>query len=945
MADNQTTLSFKEAMELQRRGATPAAPTLVGAETGGTVPTGEVVSALPSGMPAPQTPPTPVTPVASPSPKETRYLVPSDPLTLDQRAGLPTAQPGWYDNPVMASRAVLDGMVFGFSDEIGAGVAAAAAFIGTPAEKPSLSSLITGEAPKQGWDRYKGIYREMMTQLQNERNVYTANNPKASLALNLAGAVASPLNKPLAFLSTTALKGTSTLAATGGDVLAKLIGRPELTRVQRALSRMQTLPTAAQPSVLKAPLGLERAASTAPPMLQQYVRGAAELAPAAAVGGSLYAAGVAQPGTNITQQMKEGAVASALFAPIAAALPVFRDLVTARRVAQSLGNGSSFVPLSLAADQANPALSWIYRNLVGRAFIGSGMLDNQASRWYTPLFRKVDGLQNSFQQTKTLTGQLLKSVTARATQEAAALARTVAETSRAARREIKRNFQGRIDRLRADAATAEAATTLVPQMFRSQVLQAAMPNSFPREVKDEILAAMEIGEYFQANRLFRQAWNDYGFTMLNNNTFTVGKMIETKVVGEAPLMGGPRPIRTEKSIDLSPVLDRLEKALDVEDLAALTVPGNKMEFVRAEADRFLRSLTDSSGRIKGSSLATLRSMISGMVSPQRMAGQTSNVDAQLRSVWLELKNVLDDVVQEQLSPAERVAFSEHKAAYRVRLGVDDAITSTRNTNGAFEPSDWDSTLRRLFRKDRGAGTAPFQREAATADGAINNAEATVVAAAQEARALSAQQTLIEMNNRAVALEREMARAKTEVERIKAAIPAKVSKEMFMASRTGAVRGEAEAAAMQQKLDDLNEQRRQFVSLLPVKGAGDLTAAQQWTATLLVGGFSILGGAPLAGIAATRGMQRALAGQTVWQEFLNDVAKKLAISKALPPVVGGEPGTSRRDTAATIGEGSTPARNARIYEALLSSGNLEKLRQSQPEIVKKLEADYKATVRR
>jgi hypothetical protein len=845
----------------------------------------------------------------------------------------------------MASRAILDGMLFGFSDEIGAGVAAAAAFIAIPAEKPSLSSLITGEVPKQGWDRYKGIYREMMNQLQDERNVYTANNPKASLALNLTGAVMSPLNKPLAFLTAKALSRAGSVAGTGGDVLAKLLGRPELTRTQRALSRMEQLPGSAQPSVLKAPLGLERAAPPAPGILQQYARATAEAVPVAAVGGSIYAAGVAQPGTDIPQQMVEGAAASALLAPVAGALPVFRDLVTARRVAQSLGKGSNFVPLSIAADQANPALGWLYRNLIGRAFIGSGMLDNQASRWYTPLFRKIEGFQTSLQQSKALTGQMLRSVTTRATQETAELARTVAETSRAARREIKRNFQGRIDRLRADAATAEAATTLVPQAFRSQVMQSALPESFPQEVKDEILEAMRIGEYFEANRLFRQAWSRHGFSMLNNNTFVVGEVVESRVVGEAPLLGGPRPVRIERSVDLSPVLDRLERALDVEDLAALTVPGNKMEFVRAEADRFLRSLTDSSGRIQGSSLATLRSMISGMVTPQRMAGQTSNVDAQLRSVWLELKTVLDDVVQEQLSPADRVAFSAHKTAYRFRLGFDDAVTSTRNANGAFEPSDWDSTLRRLFRKDRGAGAAPFQREAATADDIINNTEAAVVAASVEARALSAQQTLIEMNNRAVALEREMARAKAEVARIKAAIPNTVSREMFTASRTGAIRGEAEIAAMQQKLDELGEQRRQFISVLPSKNSGDLTPAQQWTATLLIGGFNIIGGAPLAGIAATQGVQRALAGQTAWQGYLNDIAKKLAISKAIPPVAGGEAGIRREDAAAAQGAGSSPARNARIYEALLNSGNLDKLRQVQPDLAKKLEADYKATVRK
>lgn len=79
----------------------------------------------------------------------------------------------WYNDPMMASRMVIDGMTLGWGDEVGAGVAAAAAKIGGD-EKP-----------------YTEIYRDIKNAIDTEETQYRSDHPVASTALNVAGGFAT----------------------------------------------------------------------------------------------------------------------------------------------------------------------------------------------------------------------------------------------------------------------------------------------------------------------------------------------------------------------------------------------------------------------------------------------------------------------------------------------------------------------------------------------------------------------------------------------------------------------------------------------------------------------------------------------------------------------------------------------------------------------------------
>lgn len=83
----------------------------------------------------------------------------------------PSYEDNWYDRP----RAVLQGMTLGFSDEVGAGIAA-------------LATQITGES---GGKSFTEVYRDIAQSLQNERKAYEKANPGEALALNVVGGLAT----------------------------------------------------------------------------------------------------------------------------------------------------------------------------------------------------------------------------------------------------------------------------------------------------------------------------------------------------------------------------------------------------------------------------------------------------------------------------------------------------------------------------------------------------------------------------------------------------------------------------------------------------------------------------------------------------------------------------------------------------------------------------------
>ena len=859
--------------------------------------------------PAPALPPA-MTPTAPLS-----IAMPPDPVEFDKAAGLPTAHEQWYEDPVMAARAFLDGQLFGFSDEIGASIAATAA---------SMTS-------SESWD---DIYGGMMKSLENDRRLFTTNHIGASLGLGIAGGFASPFNKPIGYIASKA----EAAIATGADKLGTITGL-WMPRVQRALLRMETQ----APNTMKAP----------PTRMEAYVRGVQENLPAAVVGGAIYGAGATEQGGSRVAGAMTGAALSAVATPVMQALPTVIKALAAPRVAQSVTTQEGEnIPLTLAAGANNPTIGWLYRNVLARSFIAKDMLSTQAARWLTPLYSRIDLFESRLADAKKLTAKLREATTARAKEALASARQTLRDASAGRVRQLRKDFRARKEVIKRQAAEAEVAATQFPAVFRSQAMHRAIPDDFPAEVKAGIQDAMEMGDYLAANMRMRDAWNKYGFHMLNSGIFQIGQPRTKQVTSAAPqslgaLLEGRQPLTKEVSeVSFDGIAAKVAAAVNKEDLISLTTPGNKIDFVKGEVVNFLKEVADERGRVKGSSLATLRNMISGLMKGSAIAGDTAarGNEPAMRAIYMELKNTLDSMIKAQLTPAQAQAFEAHQQAYKVRLAMDQAITdAARKEQGAFTPDGWLASLNSLFRKDMGVGKAPLQKEAFDAQQSVQNAETAIKNLADETHALVTEETVKAMDDMESALVREKASLTSQINKLRS--PEKtVTAEMGKAASTGAVTLESALKASEQKLADLQKTRKTLLAILPHKGdSGAVTSGEAGQAARLIQSLTmnvlpyVFGFTLIPATASKPWFQKTIAGQTWLQKAVDDaLTPKLTEHMVRSTAIsGGGLAISDPLTVQAI-TGADKAERSAAFRAMKSSGSLERLRKTKPELARMLE---------
>lgn len=869
-------------------------------------------------------------------PEDTVDIVPSTPNEVDKAENLPTATEGWYEDPLNATRAVLDGVTYGFSDEISAGVLATLAHIAVP------------EA------NYSDVYNAHMAELQQERNIYTANNPKASLALNFVGGVLSPINKPLGLVVGKAVSVAAPLSkkmATLVNLSPKPIpGTAQV--VQEALRQGAVRPVSAVAAPVIKPTAMEAAG--------QFVR---KNLPVAVAGGALYGAGAAEPSAR-TEGAIRGAVTGAVATPLFAAFPAIGSIMSRRRVAQELGKGPTFVPLTLAADvKANPWLSMFYRNIVGRSFVGRTAMDNQAQRWYTPIMNKVDNLTSNLNELKNLSVKTYETVSARAKAEASKMAGIVRNKQKLTSQQINTiigdiaNLEKKIANASADAAQLEQATIAVEQLFRSQAFQQALPDSFSTATRGAILEALELGQADKALRILRTAWQDEAFPMLNDRKFRIGvpKTREVPVPDDqltlTDRLSGRRPATTESFVDLDAIASKVVRAMEDEgSLDFLASSENKIDYVKREVINFLKRAVDEEGFISGAELATLRGRI-GNLTASRALVEDANT-AGMRAIFMSLKDVIDDVIVNQLGSDDLAMFMQHKDLYKQRLLVDAAVSKATNTTqrGNFTPEDWVSAANSMYRRRAAEGTAPYQKEAYSAVDARTASEAALISVAKEQAALNNQKAILALQEEEARLTSELSSLKAQVERIESGVPQRITSEMAKITRTGAVQSQSQIRALEEELALLRTAKNELMSLFPRQGRSDLASpAENALATSMLGAVvskvlktsAMLAGMPIAAFFSSPSVQRLLAGQTWWQALLQKVANSSNPLVRYPEISGGRSavaGSEDRDISRAIYTTNQVGR-ANIYRAMEARGSLESFKQEYPQSYKLIENAY------
>jgi hypothetical protein len=854
-------------------------------------------------------------------PEDTVDTVPQSAYKIDQQQNLITAEKGWQEDPLNATRAVLDGITFGFSDEIGASIAAGA---------------VAALDPSKNWSE---VYDDMMADLQDQRNTYTAAHPYASLALNIAGGLLSPANKGISF------------------VLSK--AKTALTPAAQRLSTVLRSPKPVTPITVPPPV---------PGAMQRAGRFIATNAPAAAVGGAIYGAGATeQRGWDRLGAAGEGALMGLALLPAFATIPALGGFLARRRVAQDVGTGPDFKPLNLSADTtANPFLSWFYRNVVGRAFVGRSAIENQSVRWTTPLMRQVEQLTARLASAKKLSSETLALYTRSAATEARKLAAIVRNKERLTAREIRRivgqmdDLQKKIDQGAADGAQLELVTTAVEQAFRSQAFQSALPDSFSAASRQAVLEALEMGQAGKALELVRQAWNQQGFPMLNGRKFQVGVIGERSVSQAQTLediLAGRTRTSTEKFVDLSRISNNVIKAMENDGSLDLLISAeNKLDFVQKEIISFLERAVDGRGFITGEQLSTLRNRIGELTaSPGILENATASAR---RAIYLSLKDEIDNLIVSQLSPDELTTFRQHQAMYKSKLALEATVGKATNVNqrGNFTPENWVDSVRSLFPRLANVETAPFQREAYAAASARTAAEQAEMAVAREATALNAQKTIALLAEQEIALQNQLTSLRQEADRILEGAPRAAAAQAQRASRTGAIALESQIKSMEEELAQLTQARNELLSLLPNRGRTDvaspsenywatLTLGQALSGMLKTGAMAV--GMPLAYLFSRQGTQRLLAGQTWLQE---GIQKLMASNNPLIkyPALGGlrstVAGNEDRDVLTAV-YATDVIRRANIYNALKNDGSLDEFKEQYPQTFKVIEASYNTVLER
>lgn len=874
---------------------------------------------------------TPITAQGSqPNPDNLVPYVSSSTQARHEAENISTATEGFLEDPTQAASVFLEGLTYGWSEEIGAGIAASAAWL-----------------TQDGNESFGSIYDDMMGHLELDREAYASQHPGAAFALEMAGGILSPLNKVI-FAATGAAGG---FAATKADDLLNLGNKvfpksnlSDATRVQRSLRKLDA--RTGSPTVL------DKATAPVESMLQRGVRVTKEAVPSAVVGGALYGAGKSEnTGTDdimerlggIAQDAKEGAAWGAALSPLVGLIRAGADRFTRRRIAQELQQGDNFVPINVAVGPGDSkvaqGLQWLYRNVIGKAWLGGSIIQNQQSRWRTATMSPSQLAKKELQKLRSRLATLTKQIEKDQKLRTAELADEIKDNATRAKSAMgdaasvsSRATEAARQAREAKVKELTAMIQIVQNRFRNEVIRESIPTgATQKEIKD-IMDTMESGDFLELNRKMRQLWQERGFSMLHDRSFPFGAQTRADLIAD------------------------INAAIDGDE----TIRGLKLDGAVDNAAEIISDFFDTNvinGRMSGASVVALRNRISDLT---KGAPSNSSETIQLH-VLKKVREILDDYTLSQLKPAAQSLFRRHQEQWRVRLGMDKSIANTAGLNGkpnqrgTFEVKDWVNTTRQIWAQEAKDGRAPFQRIAMGYDDDITKANQGIENAFDAQLSDIATTQLRESGTRIAALQNEIREAEKALEMNSRGERTRVSTEQARSTIIAGEPNASEIAALEKRLELLVEQRETVKNAFAKSNAS--VVEKGLMAYFLSGGTNLMGGILIAGGAASRPGQNFLAGQTGWQKWTQQQLRAgelgreaqqaldarnrvtLGTKSSLAGDVGGSP--INESTMNAILKASLPVKR-QYYARLKARGQLERVRAFYPEQLKSLEEAINTT---
>ena len=578
----------------------------------------------------------------------------TDPVLLSELNEEASSKENWLEDPMMASRAILDGFFYGFSDEIGASISA------------KMVQLLQPELVED--KSYLEVRREMIKELETQQAKWADDNFGLALGLNVVGAVGS---------GTAAFKG---LQSAGKALSSTRAVQPAVQAIQQrglqsALQRAALTPAPA--TALEASIA---ATPTVAGGLLQAGKQAAPYAPLLAAEGGLAGIGYAEQGSDLVEAGVTGAGMGVAFGlPMMTGLNYVLNGVSKNRIAQQIGQKEDFIPLSIAlkeraAGTYEKTLGWMYNKVLNKAFGSDSLLESQAKQVSADQELAKEGVKTE-QAINVAKAKLSQAKNSTVVEQKVSQLKAEAKAEDL---EESFNLSDAKLKIKTDAAKeSDSAINLANAAFRVNLAIDSIPVNAPKEIVEEIKNAADPQI---RQRLINEAWSaDSVFGMLKNRSFRINKEQISK---------------------------ELEDLINTE-LSALSPKLNGGEDVATFIASFLERKTNRNGWISGEELSSMRSELGriGNMYPDQGAGAAQGYQIK------RLIDVLNDRIESQLSGTAFEAFKAEKQRWKTNLSLRESVLQSTKKSGAFTADDYLGTLKKLFPKDAQEKRGVFQREA------------------------------------------------------------------------------------------------------------------------------------------------------------------------------------------------------------------------------------------
>lgn len=589
------------------------------------------------------------------------------------------------------------------------------------------------------------------------------------------------------------------------------------------------------------------------------------LAGVGAVEGAVYGAGKAKDVESIPQEAKTGA----LFGLGSAALLGTGGWLLKKKIQAPMEKNGQFVPVTLAADRANPSEAFIqsfYRDVVGPSFGGKGLIRAQEEKVVAPLVLKQAEREKALKD-------FVRASKAEGAEAKAALDKAVNDVSLTGKIEatdIKEQAQiaeeivkGKYDKFLGSKGdiisrkTQQLGNTI--ENNNDMLRLAAFDNSVPVGAKKtQIQDVLDSTNPNVAMHRLEKLWNQEGFRSIKDISF--------RMKPEA-------------------LLNEIEKRVTADTtLSLLAGKASVRSLVEDGLTTLAAKRNPKTGRIKGEDLSAIRNSF-GMAA-SKMSDEGGQA-ALMQGLYREIQNVIDENMKKQLSGKRLEAFEGDVAAWASQTVLRDAVTraSTKaGRQGRFTPDEWIASIKKNSPQQARRGGGPLRKQAE---------EIAALTAKQEEAIVNSANRLSEKLTQRRANEIKRVRNKAIAERSKItketeALKVKLKNNPEVAERI------AQNTKRKDELESAISQGKQELSRISASRTPENPSwFQQLAASGIIAALSGISSGPQAGLASfvgavgtSRGLatptaQRAIAGQTATQEAIRRGLQKPLVAGMSP----------------------------------------------------------------